>query len=182
MLNALNKILQFSGEERKNINRSIIVGFFYAVFHMFQISAIYFVILALTEGDRSGRAAWIALGLLAVSIAGRAIANNFSQLQQTHAGYFMVANKRVDIGNKLKSVPMGYFNDNSLGEITGVTTTVLADVENTAPMVLVTILGGFINAVVFTLMVLAFEWDWSSCCGRNSHLSSDYIGHGEKIG
>lgn len=158
MLNALKKIWDFAGEERKNINRSIAVGFLYAVFHMFQISAIYFIILALTDGDTSNRSAVIALAFLLISIMGRTVANYFSQLQQTHAGYFMVANKRVDIGDKLKSVPMGYFNDNSLGEITGVATTVLEDVENTAPMVLVSILGGFINAVVFTLMVLIFDW------------------------
>lgn len=158
MLNALKKILQFAGEEQKNIYKSIAVGFVYAVFHMFQIGAIYYVILALTGGDVNARAAWISLALLAVSILGRTIANCFSQLEQTHAGYFMVANKRIAIGNRLKSVPMGYFNDNNLGEITGVTTTVLEEVENTAPMVLVTILSGFINAVVFTLMILAFDW------------------------
>lgn len=158
MLNALKKIWRFAGEERANINKSIAVGFLYAVFHMFQIGAIYFVILALTGESQTDRTAWIALGLVVVSILGKAGANYFSQLQQTHAGYFMVANKRVEIGNKLKSVPMGYFNDNSLGEITGVTTTVLEEVENTAPMVLVGILGGFINAVVFTLMVLVFDW------------------------
>lgn len=158
MLNALKKIWRFAGEERKNINKSIAVGFLYAIFHMLQISAIYFVILALTEQEPSNRAAWISLGFLLVSIIGRTAANYFGQLQQTHAGYFMAANKRIRIGNKLKGVPMGYFNENSLGEITGITTTVLEDVENTAPMVLVSILGGFINAVVFILMILAFDW------------------------
>ncbi|MDO4169376.1 MAG: ABC transporter ATP-binding protein [Lachnospiraceae bacterium] len=158
MLNALKKIWQFAGEERRNINQSIAVGFLHAVFHMFQISAIYFVILALTEHDKSSRAAWISLGFLVASIVGRTIANYFSQLQQTHAGYFMVANKRIAIGDKLKSVPMGYFNENSLGEMTGITTTVLDDVENTAPMVLVLMLGGFINAIVFTLIILIFDW------------------------
>ena len=158
MLNALKSIWQFAGKERGNVNKSLAVGFLYAIFHMFQVGAIYYVILALVEGDSSSRPAWTALWLLLASIVGRTVCNYFSQLQQTHAGYFMVANKRVDIGNRLKSVPMGYFNDNSLGEITGVTTTVLEEVETTAPMVLVGMLGGFINALVFTVMVLA--WDW----------------------
>ena len=52
----------------------------------------------------------------------------------------------------------GIFNDNNLGEITGVVTTVLSDVETTAPMVLVNILGGFINSIVFILMVFIFDW------------------------
>lgn len=158
MLEVLKKIWSFAGVEKREINKSIVVGFFYAVFHMLQVGAIYYVIEALVGNDRTNRAAWTALLFLVISIAGRAAANYHSQLMQTHAGYFMVANKRIAIGNKLKSVPMGYFNNHSLGEITGVATTVLEELENTAPMVLVTILSGFINALVFTFMVLIYDW------------------------
>lgn len=158
MIQTLRKIWKFAGEESKEINGSVLLGFFFAIFHMFQVGAIYYIVVALTEGDSTMQAAWTALLLLIVSIIGRAGMNYFTQLKQTHAGYFMVANKRIYIGDKLKTVPMGYFNEKSLGEITGVTTTVLDDLENTAPMVLVNILSGFINAVVFTLMVLMFDW------------------------
>lgn len=158
MISALKKIWSFAGEEKNNINKSIIIGFLFAIFHMFQISAIYFIVIGLVEKENSKNSAWIALIFLIISIVGRTITNYFSQLQQTHAGYFMVANKRIAIGNKLKAVPMGYFNNNSIGEITGITTTVLDDVENTAPMVLVNILSGFINSIVFTVMILAFEF------------------------
>ena len=99
-----------------------------------------------------------ALGIMVLSIGGRIALNTFSQLQRVHAGYFMVANKRISIGNKLRSVPMGYFNKNNLGQMTAITTTTLTDVENTAPVVLVTVLGGFINSVVFALSVLLFDW------------------------
>ncbi len=158
MIESLTKIWRFAGEEKKEINKSIIFGFFHAVFYMLQVGAIYFIILALTSGDSSMRPAWTSLVLLVLSIAGRACMNYFAQLEQTHAGYFMAANKRIDIGNRLKSVPMGYFSEKSLGRITGITTTVLDDVETTAPMVLVSTLSGFINAVVFTLLVLLFDW------------------------
>ena len=53
MIAVLKKLYQFAGDEQKNINKSIFWGFFYAVFHMFQIAAIYFVVLALTGGDRT---------------------------------------------------------------------------------------------------------------------------------
>ena len=128
------------------------------MFHMFQVGAIYYVVLALTEHERGYGAAWTALLLLVISIAGKTVTNYFSQLQQTHAGYFMVANKRVAIGNKLKTVPMGYFNSSNLGEITGVVTTVLEELENTGPVVLVNMLGGLMNALVFLVMVLLFDW------------------------
>lgn len=158
MIAVLKKLYQFAGDEQKNINKSIFWGFFYAVFHMFQIAAIYFVVLALTGGDRTYHAAWTALLLLVFSIAGRALINRFTQLQQTHAGYFMVANKRIAIGDKLKRIPMGYFNARSLGEITGISTTVLDVVESNGPVVLVNILSGFINSIVFLLCVFGFDW------------------------
>ena len=158
MIETFRGIWRFAGEEQRNIRRSVIACFFNAVFHMFEIAAIYYTILALLDGKTGPATAWQALGLLAVSILGSAVTKYFSQLQQTHAGYFMAANKRVAIGQRMKSVPMGYFNDNSLGELTGVCTTVLDNVETVAPMVLVTMLGGMLNALVFTVMILIFDW------------------------
>ena len=158
MIEVLKKIWRFAGKEQWNITKSVFWGFFYAVFHMFQVGAIYYVVLALTSGEQTADAAWTALLLLAASVIGRAVINRFTQLQQTHAGYFMVANRRIEIGDKLKRIPMGYFNEKSLGEITGVTTTVLDVVETVGPVVLVSILSGFINALVFMLCVFAFDW------------------------
>ena len=158
MLEVLKKIWRFDGKEQWNITKSVFWGFFYAVFHMFQVGAIYYVVLALTSGEQTADAAWTALLLLAASVIGRAVINRFTQLQQTHAGYFMVANRRIEIGDKLKRIPMGYFNEKSLGEITGVATTVLDVVETVGPVVLVSILSGFINALVFMLCVFAFDW------------------------
>ena len=158
MIETLKKIWRFAGDERKNINSSLLVGLINAIFRMLEIGAIYIVVQALLTKQASSTPAWIALGLILASILGVAVTKYFSQLQQTHAGYFMAANKRIDIANRLKSVPMGYFNENSLGEITGVSTTILDNVETVAPMVLVEILGGLINASVFTVMILF--WDW----------------------
>jgi len=158
MISALKKILDFSGDEKKNVYHSIWVSFLFAIFHMFQISAIYFIVKAIVEKDMSMTPAWTALILLVVSIVGRSVANYYSQLQQCHASYFMVANKRVEIGEMLKKIPMGFFNENNIGEVVGISTTVLEDVENTAAMVMVNTLSGFINTIIFTIMILAFEW------------------------
>lgn len=158
MISALKKILDFSGDEKKNVYHSIWVSFLFAIFHMLQISAIYIIVKAIVEKDMSMTPAWIALILLVISIVGRSVANYFSQLQQCHASYFMVANKRVAIGETLKKIPMGFFNENNIGEVVGISTSVLEDVENTAAMVMVNTLSGFINTIIFTIMILVFEW------------------------
>lgn len=79
MISTLKKILDFSGDEKKNVYHSIWVSFLFAIFHMFQISAIYFIVKAIVEKDMS--MTWTALILLVVSIVGRSVANYYSQLQ-----------------------------------------------------------------------------------------------------
>ena len=158
MLETFQKIWKFAGDERDNINKSIVFCFINAVFGMFEIAAVYLAVRALT-GEGSGEGiVWKTVLLIAAGIIGKAATKTFSQLEQTHAGYFMAGNKRIAIGNQLKSVPMGYFNENSLGEITGVTTTVLENVETIAPMVLVGLFAGMINTIVFNVMVLVYDW------------------------
>lgn len=158
MIRTFKKIWKFAGKERENINKSVAVSFLNAVFHMFEVSAIYFVVLALTSGEKDVKTAWISLAFMIISILGSAVTMSFSKMQQTHAGYFMAADRRISIGNRLKSVPMGFFNENSLGEVTGVCTTVLGNIEMMVPMVLVNIMGGLIGTIVFVIMILIFDW------------------------
>ena len=158
MIGTFKKIWQFAGKEKGNIGKSVVIGFLGALFHMFEIGAVYVVIMAVISGEKSAKTAWLALVFMIISIIGNAVTGSFSKSQQTHAGYFMAADNRILIGNRLKGVPMGFFNENSLGEVTGVCTTVLGNVELQVPMVLVNIMGGIIGTVVFAVMVLVFEW------------------------
>lgn len=158
MIGAFKKIWNFAGKEQQNIKISIVLALLHSIFYALQFAAVFVILQALTAENDDMSTAFIALGIMVVSITGRIVLNTFSQLKRVHAGYFMVANKRISIGDKLRVVPMGYFNKNNLGQMTAITTTTLTDVENTAPVVLVTVLGGFINSVVFTISVFIFDW------------------------
>lgn len=158
MINVFKKIWGFSIKEKNNLQKSMVIGFLNAVFNALLVTALYVVLTAIVENMVNASTAWTAFAIMAVSIVGKIVTQYFSQLQRTHAGYFMVADKRINIGEKLKSVPMGYFNQNSLGQITAIETTILNDVESAVPVVLVTTLGGFLNSLVFALFILLFDW------------------------
>ncbi len=157
MIHVFKKIWNFSEKEKNNLRKSIVIGFLNAIFNSFLVAALYVVLKAILENSVSTETAWTAFFIMALSIAGKIVTQYFSQLERTHAGYFMVADKRIAIGEKLKSVPMGYFNQNSLGQITAIETTILNDVESAVSVVLVTTLGGFLNSLVFALFLVAFD-------------------------
>ena len=58
MIETFRGIWRFAGEEQRNIRRSVIACFFNAVFHMFEIAAIYYTILALLDGKTGHATAW----------------------------------------------------------------------------------------------------------------------------
>ncbi len=158
MFEAIRKIIDFSGPEKKRIYRAILLSFFKSLFSMCRMAAIWFVLQAFERGDSSMAPAWTALALLGVSILGQFLLKMAADLQAVHAGYFMSAWKRLDIAERLKKVPMGYFNDSNLDRVTGTATTVLDVVENQGANVLVLILSGLMNAAVFLVCFLCFDW------------------------
>lgn len=62
------------------------------------------------------------------------------------------------IGDRMKYMPMGYFNSHSLGNLTSTVTTTISDVENNAPSVLITVIHGFIHVTVITIVMFFFDW------------------------
>lgn len=151
MITVFKKIWNFAEEEQSNIQKSIIVGFLCAAFNAIQMGGVYYVLVKIFDETLSVKDIAVVLGILLVSLVGKIITQYISQLEQTHAGYFMAADKRIRIGNKLKRVPMGFFSEFSLGKITTMSTTTLSQIEMQVPMLLVLVLGGLLNTFVFAL-------------------------------
>jgi len=161
MISVFKKIIRFAEKERTNIRKSIIAGFMNAVFNALQFAAIYYVLVKIF-GTTNGKTIEtkdiaVTLGILLLSLAGKMITKYLSQLQQTHAGYFMAADKRIEVGEKLKKVPMGFFSDFSLGKLTTLSTTTLSLIEAQVPLLLVLMLGGLLNTSIFILSLFFFN-------------------------
>ena len=158
MYGTLKKIFAFAGSKKELLKKSLLFSFLSGLFSAMQFAALFVVIGALVSDNRDGKFICISLGIMAVSLIGRIITTYFSTMEQTETGYCMVAEKRIHIGDRLRYIPMGYFNKNSIGNITAIVTTTLGDVENSAARVLVSVLGGFFNSVALVIVLLVFDW------------------------
>ena len=158
MYGTLKKIFAFAGSKEGLLKKSLLFAFLSGLFAALQFAALFIVVEALVSDNRDRRFIWISLGIMAVSLVGRIITTYFSTMEQTETGYCMVAEKRIHIGDRLRYIPMGYFNKNSIGNITAIVTTTLGDVENSAARVLVSVLGGFFNSVALVIVLLVFDW------------------------
>ena len=156
MFSVLKKISDFAGTRRGLLKKSMAVAFLGAVFAALQFAALMLTLDILVGG--ADLRIWPVIGGLVVSVVGRAACSYWSTNAETETGYFMVAEKRIHIGDRLRYIPMGYFNDNSLGNITAVVTTTLSDVENNAARCLVSVIGGFLNTLGLCLGLTVADW------------------------
>lgn len=157
MIRTLRKIWQFSGSKKGVLAKSLIASILNAVFESLQFGAIMIALQTILGNQTTSHpVATIAL-IMFVSIIGKAATGYFSNQGMTEAGYYMCAEKRTHIADLMKYVPMGYFNETSMGNITAVLTSVMGDIENTAPRSLILMFGGFIQAVIVSAALLLFD-------------------------
>ncbi len=162
MIKMFRRLLDFSGTERKRLILSFIFHMCNSVFEMLPIMAVLTVLngilLSLSNGYMPVKTIWAALGIMLLSISGRILFTNFSAVKRTLGSFSMCSKWRMELGEKLKRVPMGYFNEHRLGDITAAVTTTLGDLETNAVTVMEAVAGGFIHAVVIGIWLLFYEW------------------------
>lgn len=162
MLKMFKRLLDFSGNERKRLILSFVFHICNSFFEMLPIMAILTVlsgILQKTSGQKMPtRVIWVSFGIMVVSILGRIFFTNLSSVKRTLGSFAMCSNWRIELGEKLKRAPMGYFSANRLGNITAAVTTTLGDLEASSVTIMEAVAGGFIHAFVIGVWLLYYEW------------------------
>lgn len=159
MLKILRKFFDFCGKENKRkLYISLLFGTLLALFEALKIPAIYVMLGGVIEGQITNTVIWESFGIMLVSIIGGSIIRYRSTMLQTEAGYRTCANKRIEIAEHLRYLPMGYFNKNSLGYITSVTTNTMEGLADVATRVVMLTTQGALTTALITLMVLVYDW------------------------
>lgn len=158
MIRTLKKFFAFCGEKnRKMFIQSIWLGVVSAICSAMRVPAVYVVVKALLSDTVKTETLCCSLAILVFSLAVTIVINMKSTMLQTRAGYRACANKRIEIAEHLRYLPMGWFNKESLGEVTSVTTNTMEMMSNVATRVVMTSTKGFLTAGIIALMMCVYD-------------------------
>ena len=158
MIQIFRRFFDFCGETNKRkFTKSIFLGVLKALFEALKIPAIAVTLQGVLSGNLTAQHILLSLGIMLFSIAGNAFANYRSTMLQCEAGYGTCADKRIEIAEHLKYLPMGYFNQNSLGYITSVATNSMEALADVATRVVMMVTQGILTTAVVVLMICAFD-------------------------
>ncbi|UTD13189.1 ABC transporter ATP-binding protein [Treponema denticola] len=159
MLKVIRKFFAFCGEEnRRKFITSIRLNVIQALFEALKIPAIAVMIRALMNGMVETKDILLSLGIMLISIAGSGLLKSKAVMLQTEGGYDTCAKKRVEIAEHMRYLPMGYFNANSLGQITSITTNIMESLENIATRVVMLVCDGLLTTSLIVVMLFFFDW------------------------
>ena len=159
MLNILKKFFDFcTAEDRRKFYQSIYLGVIKSFIIALRIPAIGLVVMGLIEKNLSMQTFWLALGIMLVSTVLNVWITLKITMLQTEAGYHTCAQKRIEIAEHMRYLPMGYFNQNSLGKITSVTTNTLEGLSDVATRVVMMTVQGFLTTGLITVLVFLYDW------------------------
>ena len=158
MIGILKRFFAFCSEEnRKKFYISLLSDLVMSLFEALKIPAIAIVIRALLEGNVTGMTALKSFLVMLISVLGSGLVKYTATMRQTEGGYNTCAEKRVEIARHMRSLPMGYFNESSLGYITSVTTNTLQNLENVATRVVMLVSHGILMTAAIIVMLLFFD-------------------------
>lgn len=165
MISILKKFFDFCAKENRRLfYYTLIIGVLIAICEASKFPAIYFVMDGFLSNRISGSRILTGFIILLISVILESFLRGISTMLQCKAGYRECAGKRIEIAEHLRYLPMGYFNENSLGEITTITTNVMEQLGDVATRVVMLTTQGILNTAIIVLMILAFDWRIGIIC------------------
>ena len=158
MIHSFRKFFEFAGRQSRNWYLGLLYEIIRCILEALQFAALLVVLDGLVHDNITAQTALLAFGIMLVSVIGTAIFWYLAHGKEGEGSYRMCEDKRIQIGNRMKYMPMGYFNSHSLGNLTSVSTATMSDLESMSFAVIVRTLVGVIHASIFSVAMSYFSW------------------------
>ena len=161
MFKMTGRIINWTGEYKKRMYLGFLWSFIQSIFIAMPImGAALFLDLMIKDSrgeiHMTSSYAWFALGFMVVAILGRFLFAYLRATFQESIAYEKTAEERIEIGDILKRVSLGFFDENDTGKLTGAVTTDLSFFEMYAMNMTNNVVGAYIHITAMILCMAFF--------------------------
>lgn len=162
MFKTVKRIIDWCGEFKGRLYAGFVVSFFSHLFTALPIMAAAYTIGLLLQSAMDGTPfdtgwVWKSLILLLVLVFLRFLFDYLRARFQEAISYELVARDRLAVGDAIKRVSLGYFQQVSTGNILNSLTTGLGTLEGMGIRMIDNFVGGYLNFAVVFLSLLVFS-------------------------
>ena len=158
MISTFKKFFQFSGAHKSKWYKAITLELLRSLAGTLQMIPLFLVLANVIRQTLTARVALLSFLLVLLSVVLQVIFHYLGYRLEMRASYEMLDDKRISIGERMRYMPMGFFSNRSLGNLTAIATSTMDDLEALASSIVVRILTGYIHAVMFSLGYMIIDW------------------------
>ena len=111
MLRVLKRMTRLAGGYRNNLLTAYVVSLFEAIAEKVPILMILYALMLATAGVPNKKDFWIVLAIILCSLALAVLLRFVREKNQSGSGYKIFARERLNLGEKIKMLPMSYFTE-----------------------------------------------------------------------
>ena len=162
MRELIKKLYIVSGEQSGRITKMLIFNTLKSFFESFMLGGILFLLMKICENIFDGKMVtmndvYMVAVIEMIGIIGKITCGYLADRNKNIASYSLGAENRIIVGDRLKKVNMGYFNDNSLGDVAGRMSTAITELETVGVFIITALITGTIQTVMMGLFIFPFD-------------------------
>ncbi|MCR5214929.1 MAG: ABC transporter ATP-binding protein/permease [Eubacterium sp.] len=159
MFSTVKRIINWCGD----FKAKLFIGFVFSFLSSWVVAAPVFysgfligdIVEKIRNGQNDFGNLWIkSLGMIFLMVMGRFLMDYLKARFHETIGYELIARDRLEIGQALKRVSLGYFQTNDTGAILNAITTGLHALENMGIRMVDTFVGGYLNFICIFLFLI----------------------------
>lgn len=155
MFEMIHRIFEIAGTSKPKIIAGVVYNILKSFFQGFMMFGVFLILLNLDQLTPIiiVQAFCVVLG----SVIGRFFFQWMYDRTMSGTGYDIFRDYRLEIGEKLKQAPMGYFSEQNLGTIQTMLTTTIADLEGYSMLAIEQMTSGVAMAILMSVMMIFFS-------------------------
>lgn len=158
MIKFFVRILKFSGKYKGRVLSAALFAFIKGICIMMPLFLGFLLFNEFYEGTITVARCLIYFAGMAASLAVHILATNLSDRLQSTAGYKIFAEKRMELGARLRKLPMGYFTAGNIGKISSVLSSDMVFVEENVMQSIADMLGNGFSALLMVAFMYVIDW------------------------
>ncbi len=158
MIGMIRRILAVTGKYRGRIYGAMFLSFLKGVLMKVPIILTYFIVTSFIGGTLTEMTAMYGAIALVASVIFQSLFQYLADRLQSAAGYMIFADMRMKLGEHLRRLPMGYFTEGNIGNISSVLSTDMVFIEENCMSVLADMMSYLFSQAIMIVFMFVFDW------------------------
>lgn len=157
IIQLIQRILKLSGKYRGRIQWAFVLAVFESILSKLPICYAFVILWKFYDQSiNSNDCLHVGIALF-VTVILQMLIHNLSDRLQSAAGFMMFAEKRMELGDHLRKLPMGYYTAGNIGKISSVLSTDMVFIEEVAMSTIANMMSYILSSIVLVIFMLFLD-------------------------